>query len=103
MVGIIDLRQRRDRQLAVGHRAGQQNCRHQSDVATGRKIKVREGFMRPAPSGSDAHRLPARSLSIPSITTRSPADSPLSTSHVSPSAVPILHRADLDILAGFTT
>ena len=55
---VVHLRQRRDRQLPIGDDAGEQMPTISSDVATGRRMNRREGFMIAQPSAPQ--RLPPR-------------------------------------------
>ena len=137
---VVDLRQRRDRQLPDRRRrrrAGSPTI--SSDVATGRRMNGRDGLMT-APSGDPCRRrpcrrrlpplprrwppparrrrgcgcrsarppttstfMPGRSLSTPSMTTMSPAATPLWITVSSPSVSPTATLRDSTVWSGLTT
>src|SRR5207244_13010294 len=116
---IIDLRQRRDRQQPVRHRAHQQNGDHQQDGRHRPQNKwpgqvhpgsfsplavFADGFFFPPVSGSRGTTcVPCVSLSRPSVTTISPGSRPLSTEVLFPSVGPVTISRRSTVESAFTT
>ena len=98
---IVDLRQRRDRQLAVGDGSSQEQPRHQERRRDWPEDERARGVHRPPPRGAASSNLtatlaPGCSLSTPSVTTTSPAEIPDVIAASSPSVMRHRDVARLD-------
>src|SRR5262249_22931565 len=105
---VVYLGQRRHRELHIGHRASQQDGRHQQ----GRRDRAQDKgagrihwlpFVLPAPAMRAATFIPRCNLSTPSMTTTSPGVRPLSMITSSPSLGPTTTLRISTVLSSLTT
>src|SRR6185503_10410005 len=97
---VVDLRQRRKRQLAEGEQPGEHDRHHRERGRDRAQDEKARRIHRRAPTWTLA---PSRRRSMPSTTTRSPTETPDSTATRSPSLGPSFTGRTLTVLSSFTT